>query len=96
MSPRRSPAVVLLAALLVVPLFVVGLGQASLAHEEHGCLSEKDCLGCRWAADAVADVPSPLALPHSLAPIGRVESEPAETPTGFARTASTSRGPPLP
>jgi hypothetical protein len=91
---RTARRHVLVAALLVLPLLLVAVGQVSL-HQGHGCHFEKDCLACRWAAEGVADASAPFALPRPVDPVAVVEvARPARIADASPEAAS-SRGPPL-
>lgn len=93
--PPRSPGRHGLAGALLV-LALVALAAAPLgSHEGHGCHFEKNCLACRWAADAVADTAAPVPLPLPIAPVAVVDNESMEfVALAFPETVS-SRGPPL-
>lgn len=94
MPSRGSRPVALVAALLVLPLLVLAVGQP-LQHQGHGCDFEKDCLACRSAVDTVAEATAPFVLPRPFEPVALVAAEsPARVANGSPGAAS-SRGPPL-
>lgn len=94
MPPRHSRRLVLVAALLVLPLLALSAGLLA-SHEGHGGDFDRNCLACRWAADAVADAAAPVGLPQPVAPVGVLTAGPlVRVPAPFSQTAS-SRGPPL-
>jgi len=90
-GPVRFALVAALLALSVLALVVGPLG----CHEGHGCRFEKNCLACRWAADAVADTAGPDALPLPIEPVALVAAEPTMPGAHASPQAAPSRAPPL-
>jgi len=84
----------LVAALLVLSVLALVAGPLG-SHEGHGCPFEKDCLACRWAADAVADTAAPVALPQPPEPVALVAAETTTSGAHASPEAASSRGPPL-
>ena len=58
-ATRRTSIVVV--ALLAAAILVALAG--SSAHAGHGCLVDRECLACRWAAESVVLTPAPPVLP---------------------------------
>jgi hypothetical protein len=75
-------------------MLLLAVGQPN-QHGGHGCRFDKDCLACRWAADAVADNTAPLALPRPGDPVALVPVGLPARPADRAPAAFSSRGPPL-
>jgi hypothetical protein len=94
MGPRSTRRHVLVAALLVLPLLALVVGPLG-SHEGHACHFEKNCLACRWAADAVGDTAAPVVLPRPTEPLAVVAAEAAASVADASPEAASSRGPPL-
>jgi hypothetical protein len=94
MQPRHHRRHGLAAALLVLSLLALAAGPLA-SHDGHGCYFEKNCLACRWDADAVADTAAPVALPHPVELVTLVTTEPTASVAYTCLEATFSRGPPL-
>lgn len=93
MRSQGSRRHALVATLLVLPVLALVAGPLG-SHEGHGCPFEKNCLACRWAADAVADTAAPVALPRPTEPFALVVAGPAKPRAHASPEAASSRGPP--
>jgi hypothetical protein len=93
MRSQGSRRHALVATLLVLSMLALVAGPLG-SHERHGCPFEKNCLACRWAADAVADSAAPVALPRPTEPVALVAAEPATSGAHDSPEAASSRGPP--
>jgi hypothetical protein len=94
MSSRAARARALIAAVLLVPLLTLCLVLPFVSHRGHDCPFDQECVACRWAADGVAEIATPVSLPETLAPAGPAAARPwADAADGSAAT-SPSRGPP--
>jgi hypothetical protein len=89
-GPRRLTIV---AALVLLPLFVAAAGLAVPAHA-HECSFDKQCLTCRWAADTVADVAAPAVAATPPQRSGEVPAARTEPRLDRAPQTAASRGPP--
>jgi len=83
----------LVVALLVLSLLALVAGPLA-PHEGHGCHFDRNCLACRWTADAVADTAAPVALPRPIEPVALVVALPTESVAHALPEAALSRGPP--
>lgn len=88
-ATRRVSIVV---AVLLTAAMLVALA-ASSAHADHGCLVDRQCPACRWAAESLVLAPDPPDLP---VPEGTEFVSPAETERPAQRVGPPprSRAPP--
>jgi hypothetical protein len=82
------------APLLLLPVLATMLALPAAPHAGHDCPFEKECLACRWAADAVTEVAAPVAQPGPPQPSGFALEVARPLAREASRRRAFSRGPP--
>lgn len=94
LAERRRWALVA-AALLLLPVAIALLALPAAPHAGHECPFEKECVACRWAADAVSELAVPAVQGSVPRPLGLASPTSGSTAVDPVRLATSTRGPPL-
>jgi len=80
--------------LLALTVLATTLALPAAPHAGHDCPFEKDCIACRWAADAVAELAVPVVQSGPPQPSGIAQQPAAARAVEAPLRLASSRGPP--